>query len=247
MTQSRGRKRFGILVPFTNTNLEPDMVLLRPDGVSLHFARMGGYDQNEIPDADQMHGLGAADLSEPLHLLQGVRPDVILYGCTSATLTHGFDFDRALAERINAQGAAETVTAAGALVNALEFLGAKRIGFASPYVSAINNMAIDFLAETGVETVARSEVGDALDNYGQGELDPQAVYDLGLAADHPEAEVLVLSCTDMRSVETIARLEQAVGKPLISSNQAMMFQAMQLAGIGQPMTGFGQLLERKRL
>ena len=49
MTQSRGRRRFGILVPFTNTNLEPDMVLLRPDGVSLHFARMGGYDQDEIP------------------------------------------------------------------------------------------------------------------------------------------------------------------------------------------------------
>ena len=78
MTQSRGRRRFGILVPFTNTNLEPDMVLLRPDGVSLHFARMGGYDQDEIPDANQMHGLGAADLAEPLFLLQGVRPDVIL-------------------------------------------------------------------------------------------------------------------------------------------------------------------------
>ncbi len=57
----------------------------------------------------------------------------------------------------------------------------------------------------------------------------------------------VLSCTDMRSIETIARLEQAVGKPVISSNQAMMFQAMQLAGIGEPMTGFGQLLERARL
>ena len=247
MTKSRGRRRFGILVPFTNTNLEPDMVLLRPDGVSLHFARMGGYDQDEIPDANQMHGLGAADLAEPLFLLQGVRPDVILYGCTSATLTHGLDFDRALAERIRAGIEARTVTAAGALVHALEFIGVKRIGFASPYVSAINNMAIDFLAEVGVETVARSEVGEALDNYGQGELNPQAVYDLGLAADHTEAEALVLSCTDMRSIETIARLEQAVGKPVISSNQAMMFQAMQLAGIGEPMTGFGQLLERARL
>ena len=48
MTQSRGRARFGVLVPFTNTNLEPDMVLLRPDGVSPHVARMGGYDQDEI-------------------------------------------------------------------------------------------------------------------------------------------------------------------------------------------------------
>ena len=73
------------------------------------------------------------------------------------------------------------------------------------------------------------------------------MYDLGLAADHTEAEALVLSCTDMRSVETITRLEQTVGKPVISSNQAMMFQAMQLTGIGKAMTGFGQLLDRDRL
>ena len=104
-------------------------------------------------------------------------------------------------------------------------------------------MAIAFLAETGVETVARSEVEEALDNYGQGELDPDAVFDLGLAADHPEAQALVLSCTDMRSVEIIARLEEATGKPVVTSNQAMMFQAMQLAGIGEGLAGYGRLLE----
>ncbi len=247
MIHSRGRARFGILVPFTNTNLEPDMALLCPDGVSMHFARMGGYDQDEIPDADQMHGLGAADLDGPLHLLQGVRPDVILYGCTSATLTHGPAFDRELAERIKAESGAEIVTAAGALVHALQTLGVIRIGFASPYVSAINDMAIGFLAETGIETVARSEVSGELDNYGQGNLDPQAVFDLGLAANQTEAEAIVLSCTDMRSVEIIARLEDAVRKPVISSNQAMVFQAMQLAGISEAIPGFGQLLERERL
>ncbi|TBX29162.1 maleate cis-trans isomerase family protein [Nioella sediminis] len=247
MTQSRGRARFGILVPFTNTNLEPDMSLLRPEGVSLHFARLGGYDQDEVPDADQMRGLGASDLDEPLRLLEGVHPDVILYGCTSATLTHGPAFDRGLAERIKAASGAKTVTAAGALVNALNTLGVERIGFASPYVSAINDMAVGFLADTGIETVMRSEVGDDLDNYGQGNLDPQAVFDLGFAANHPEARAIVLSCTDMRSVEIIARLEQAVDKPVITSNQAMAFQAMQLAGIGEALPGYGQLLERERL
>ncbi len=191
--------------------------------------------------------MGAADLDEPLRLLQGVRPDVILYGCTSATLTHGPAFDRALAERIKADSGAGTVTAAGALVHALQALGVTRIGFASPYVSAINNMATDFLAETGIETVARSEVDGDLDKYGQGELDPQAVFDLGLAADLLKAEAIVLSCTDMRSVEIIARLEKALGKPVITSNQAMMFQALQLAGIGEALPGYGQLLERERL
>ncbi|MFK7880843.1 Asp/Glu racemase [Roseobacter sp.] len=247
MTPSRGRARFGILVPFTNTNLEPDMALLQAQGISMHFSRLGGYDQDEIPDADQMHGLGAAELDEPLRLLLGVRPDVILYGCTSATLTHGPAFDQDLAARIKAESGAETVTAAGALVHALHILGIHRIAFASPYVPAINDMAVGFLEQSGVQTVRRSEVLETLDNYQQGELDPQAVFNLGVAADHRQADAIVLSCTDMRSVETIARLEEAVGKPVISSNQAMAFQALQLAGIGDPLPGYGQLLERERL
>jgi len=243
MMHSRGRARFGILVPFTNSNLEPDMTLLRPQGVSLHFARMGGYDQDEIPDVDQMHGLGATDLDEPLRLLQGVQPNVILYGCTSATLTHGPAFDRKMAETIKAESGAETVTAAGALVHALYTLGVERIGLASPYVPAINDMAIDFLAQTGIKTVARSEVKVTLDNYGQGDMDPDVVFALARAADHPDAQALVLSCTDMRSIETISRLEKAVGKPVISSNQAMMFQAMQFAKISEPLQGYGRLLD----
>lgn len=48
MTKSRGRAQFGVLVHFTNTNLEPDLALMRPDGVSLHFARLGGYDQTRF-------------------------------------------------------------------------------------------------------------------------------------------------------------------------------------------------------
>ena len=247
MTISRGRKRFGILVPFTNTNLEPDMALLRPEGVSMHFARMGGYDQNEIPDAKQMHVLGAANLDEPLRLLQGVQPDVILYGCTSATLTHGLSFDRELAERIETENGAHTITAAGALVNALKFLGVSRISFASPYVREINDMAIDFLKEAGFSTVHCSEVSTRLDNYGQGELLPEKVYNLGLKADHKDSQAVILSCTDMRSVEVISKLEEMLDKPVISSNQAMMFQAMRVTGIEDSMPGYGKLLRSSRL
>ena len=73
------------------------------------------------------------------------------------------------------------------------------------------------------------------------------MFDLGRAADHPKAGAIVLSCTDMRSVEIIGRLEEALGKPVITSNQAMMFQALQLAGIGEALPGYGRLLERERL
>ncbi|MEX0345196.1 MAG: hypothetical protein AB3N20_09770 [Rhizobiaceae bacterium] len=243
MSYCRGRTRLGILVPFTNSNLEPDMTLMRPNGVSLHFARLGDYDADEVPDEDQMRGLGSADLDEPLRLLTGIKPDVVIYGCTSATLTHGPAFDRALANTIAELSGASTVTAAGSLVHALKTLDIRRIGFASPYVPAINNMAIDFLAKTGVETVARSEVNETLDNAGQGALTPEAVFELAIKADHPDAEALVLSCTDMRSVEVISSIEEETGKPVISSNQAMMFQALEATAIGDPISGYGRLLE----
>lgn len=229
--ESRSRARIGLLVPYTNTNLEPDMAILVPKGVSVHVARLGGYDAAAIPNAVQMSGLGAAGLDEPLHLIAGARPDVVLYGCTSATLTHGREFDAALAARIRAATGAPAVTAAGALVEALKHLGANRVGFASPYVGAINRAAVTFLAEAGFETVACADIGRDLDNYGQGELTPEEVFDLACRADHPEADAIVLSCTDMRSVEAVERLETALDKPAVCSNQAMVFMALRALGL----------------
>ena len=243
---TRGRARIGILVPFTNTNLEPDMAMMCPQGVSLHFARMGGYDEDEVPDEDQMAGLGAADLDGTLHLLQGVKPDAILYGCTSATLAHGPSFDRDLAQKIKAQSGAQTVTAAGALVHAIRTLGADRIAFASPYVASLNDRAIAFLEDEGIASVSRADVTERLGNEGQGAMQPEAVMALAERADSDAAEAMVLSCTDMRSTEAIAALEDRLGKPVVTSNQAMMFQTLQLLGIADVPPGFGSLFERLR-
>ncbi|WP_299847424.1 Asp/Glu racemase [uncultured Roseovarius sp.] len=241
---NRGTARIGILVPFTNTNLEQDMMMLAPAGASLHFTRIGGYDEDEIPDEDQMEGLGAANIEEPLHLLQGARPDVILYGCTSATLAHGPSFDRELATKIKSHSGVQTVTAAGGLVAALRSLQVSRIGFASPYVAALNDRAIGFLADEGFETVSRAAIGEALGNDEQGALAPDAVFELGRRANSPDAQAIVLSCTDMRSVEVIDQLEQSLGKPVVTSNQAMMFQTLRMLGISDVPSGFGQLFDK---
>ncbi len=243
MIQSRGRARIGVLVPFTNTNLEPDLAMLRPNGISLHFARIGGYDADEIPGADQMAGLGEADIDGPLALLMGARPDVVMYGCTSATLTHGRAFDRKLAERIKGQTGAQTVTAAGALLKALAALEIGKFAFASPYVPQINDQAIAFLATGGHDCVSRADVEGELGNYGQGALSPDAVYDLAMQANSDPAQAIVLSCTDMRSLEVVARLEQDLCKPVVTSNQAMMYQALRALGLKEPIKGFGRLLE----
>ncbi|MEX0303417.1 MAG: Asp/Glu racemase [Leisingera sp.] len=229
--ETRTRAKIGVLVPFTNTNLEPDMMLMRCPDTTVHFQRMGGYDVDEIPGSDQMAGLGASDISQDLRMISGVRPDVVLYGCTSATLTHGPGFDEQLAQDIKAGSGALSFTAAGALVEAIKALGATKVGFSSPYLGEINEQAMEFLAQNQIATVKCADVGRELGNYGQGELTPDEVFDLACQADHPEAQAIVLSCTDMRSVEAVDRIEAALGKPVVTSNQAMMFAVMRALGL----------------
>jgi len=241
--ETRTRAKIGVLVPFTNTNLEADMMLMRCPGTTVHFQRMGGYDVDEIPGSDQMAGLGASDISHDLKMIAGVRPDVVLYGCTSATLTHGPSFDAQLARDIKAASGAHSFTAAAALVAAIKTIGAKKVGFSSPYLGEINTQAMAFLAQNQIETVKCADIGRELGNYGQGELTPDEVFDLACAADHPEAEVIVLSCTDMRAVEVIEDIEKALDKPVVTSNQAMMFAVLQVLQLPRQKNLCGRLFD----
>ncbi len=240
---SRSGAKIGVLVPFTNVNLEPDMQLLCPEGCTMHFERMGGYDADEIPGAGQMSGLGSSNLDNTLRLISGVRPGAVLYGCTSATLTHGVEFDRTLADNIATSCGSISITAAGALVNALRALSVTRIGFSSPYVGDVNRLAIDFLATENIKTVSSYEIKRELDNYGQGELTPEEVLVLATQVDQDNVDAIVLSCTDMRAVEAISDIELATGKPVVTSNQAMIFELCQKLGLAKPAYAAGRLFD----
>lgn len=221
------------------------MALLCPSGVTLHFSRMGGYDLDQIPDENQMAGMGDSDLSGPLKLLAGAKPDVILYGCTSATLTHGPAFDRNLSQRIKRDYAIPAVTAAGALVLALKSMGIKQIAFASPYVENINKTAIAFLQDSGFDVVSTAGIDDELDNYGQGSLTPEKICEMARQADHQAAHAIVLSCTDMRAVETVAQLESELNKPVITSNQAMLFASLPYINVSPAEIDCGALFRQE--
>ena len=189
-----------------------------------------------------MAGLGTSDLSETLRLISGIRPAAILYGCTSATLTHGVKFDQELAEQIKVSSGAVSITAASSLVAAMKALHVTKIGFASPYLGEVNDQAVQFFASEGITTVHRADIGKALGNYGQGELKPEEITKLALRADGPDVQAIVLSCTDMRAVETIGAVEAQTGKPVITSNQAMVFQLCKALGLRFPARPWGTLL-----
>lgn len=227
---SRGRGRIGVVVPVSNGNLEPDLVMMRPAGLSLHFARAGGYDLDQVPDSAQMRKFAEASLDAVVDSLAAARVDVLLYGCTSATLAHGPGFDRDFRRRIEARAAVPAVTAAGALVEALTALSVTRIGFASPYTRALAGEAAAFLEACGFQVLSQAHVASDLGNYGQSDMTPEEAYRLGLEADRPEAEAVVLSCTDLRAAEAIEALEDALGKPVVASNQALIYCALARLG-----------------
>ena len=242
-TDARAGMKIGVLVPYTNVNLEPDMAMMRPPGCTMHFERLGDYDIDEIPGSDQMARLGRSDISETLRLISGIRPAAILYGCTSATLTHGTAFDRDLARKIKTGSGAISITAAGALVRAIKALGATRIGFSSPYLGEINDQAEAFLADEGIATTARADIGRALGHYGQGELSPAEVFELAVRVATPQTQAIVLSCTDLRAAEAVDDIEAATGLPVVTSTQAMIFALCQDLGLSRPAGAPGRLFD----
>ncbi|MCP3690136.1 MAG: Asp/Glu racemase, partial [Gammaproteobacteria bacterium] len=213
----RFKFRIGVLVPFTNTNLEPDLELMRPADVCFHYSRIGGYNLQEVPDEGAMAAMGAADIADVSGLVAATQPDLVLYGCTSATLTHGLEFDQKLAAEIASITGSKTITAAGSLVTALRATAVKNVGFASPYVGEINRKATQFLKTAGFRVVNCASIKGNLNSYEQGELSPEEIFKLALRADHKDAEAIVLACTDLRAIEVVPQIEAELGKIVIST------------------------------
>ena len=228
---SRGRARLGIVVPVSNTNLEPDMMLLAPRGVSLHFARAGGYDVDRIPDEKQMRQYSDTPVDDVIASLGHCRADLIVYGCTSATLAQGPAYDRAFRANIERLAGVPAVTAASALVQVLQALEIESFAFTSPYVASLNDLAIDFIEASGMRCVYRVDAPEPLGNEAVGDTRPDEIIEIALRADHPAAQALVISCTDYRATEAIDELETRLDKPVITSNQASLLVALRRLGI----------------
>ena len=247
--RTRGRARIGVVVPFSNTNLEPDMAMLCPPGVSVHVARAGGYDLEAIPDEHQMRRYSDAPFEEAVDCLLGCRPDIVLYGCTSATLAQGPEFDAGFRRRIEEHAAVPAVTAACAVIEALQDLDVERFAFSSPYVPSLNDLAVSFIEAFGFRCVGRADAGAPLGNDEVAALTPEDVMALAGEADCAPAEAIVLSCTDMRAAEAVPAIEASRDKPVVTSNQAMMHAALKRLGISPDESGLRRhrLAERGRV
>ncbi len=229
--QTRGRARIGVVVPVSNTNLEPDLAMLGPQGVSLHVVRSGGYDVDAIPDEKQMQQYSDSAADETVRDLRYCKSEAILYGCTSATLAQGPAYDTQFRQRIQDVTGVPAITAASALTETITGLGISRFAFTSPYVAKLNDLAIGFIESFGPRCVGRADTPEPWSNDAVTEAIPETVIAMAEQADCDEAEAIVISCTDFRAVEAVPEIERRLGKPVVTSNQAMMVWAVRTLGL----------------
>ena len=208
-------RRFGVIAPSVNTVLEPELYGLSVPQASFHFARVGFERGSDEAVLRRM----AKDAPEAAMLLVGVRPELIMYACTSGSIVGGPGYDLEISSAITRRTGLTASTTATAVVEALRAVGARRIGVATPYLAWVTQAEVDFLRAAGFETVATASLG-LIDGHAMAALDPEEVRRLARSVDRPEADAVFLSCTDLPTLDVVPQLEAELGKPIISSNLA---------------------------
>jgi len=238
------RARLGFLVPPGNPTVEPEMMQLAPTGVSLHFSRlvaegpMGTHEGQEERNRSYLDHIG-----QSTDLLAMVKPDVIVLAHTASSYTLSPEAETALLTDLSNRSQSQFVTAAGAVKRALTSLGVKRVALATPYAEVISEQGKRHLSQHGFQVVGYRRLENVHNIY---EETAERAYRLARDADTPDAQAVFVSGTGLPTLSVLAMLEADLGKPVISSATAMMWLALQLAGIGELITGYGCLLSRER-
>lgn len=208
-----------------------------PEGVSLHTTRLKLAGSGR----DQLLAM-AEKVEEGAGLLVDAGVDLIAFHCTAVS-TFDPTMEEKLKERISSTSKKPATATSEALVAAFRTLGARRIVLISPYHRDINKREVAFFAYHDI-TVLRDIGLDLAGAAAYARLEPGDWYRLAVANQHAEADAYFLSCTTIRSTPIISALERDLGKPVVTSNQALAWHALRIGGVRDPMPGFGELFTR---
>jgi len=236
------RARIGFLVPPGNPTVEPEMIELAPDGVSVHFTRMSasGAAGTHAGQAERNRAQ-VASLDEATRLMAMVSPRVIVMAHTATSYMLGREAEEALVHRLESQSGTRFVTAFGCVVEALQALGVRRVAYATPYDAELTERGRQHLTLHGFDVVGMARLEGVRNIY---EETAARAYAVGRQADRPEAEAVFLSGTGMPTVAILQALEDDLGKAVISANAAMMWNALRIANVSSRRPGYGRLFDR---
>jgi len=235
------RARLGLIVPSSNTTNEPEVVSRLPDGMDLYTSRM----HLEDVEAGALESM-ADDVQRCSELLATADVDVVMYGCTTGSLVKGAGYDTQLEDRIESATGVPAVATAASVKRALDALGIERLAIATPYEAELNRREREFLESQGYE-VARIDGLEILKNTEIGTQQPETAYRQAtdvLADIDEQPDGIFLSCTNYRTFEIIERLERDTGIPVVTSNQATLWDAFSELGVSTAEVELGTLFEQ---
>lgn len=230
------RAKLGFVVLAMEQTVEEDVFRLAPPGVGVHFNRvqMANEVTVETLEATANKLADAAAL-----LLPDGDLDVICFACTSASVVIGED--RVIEELVNGAPEARATTLITSVLNALRTLKVQRIVVATPYLDEINAIEARYLENQGFRVLDIQGLNIEKD-ADMVRVVPEFIKEFAKSIDRPDAEAIFVSCGALRTLDIVEALELEIGKPVVASNQAMIWETLRLSGIDDKIEGYGRLL-----
>lgn len=233
------RARLGLLVPSANTTNEPEFHNWLPGGVSLHTARM------YVEDASAEEGKRLREeIARCGNLLQTANVDVAIFGCTAGSFANEPGYEEEIENELSEVTDCPAVATSASIRRAFDHLDIESLSLLTPYTEDLTHKEMEFLAEYGIDVNASRGLGyETIAEIG--DQHPQQAYREGKQVDQAESDGLFISCTNYRTFEIIPRLEADLGKPVVTSNQATLWDALRTASIDTTEMNLGQLVEKQ--
>jgi maleate isomerase len=234
------RARLGFLLPPGNPTIEPEMIALAPQGVSVHFHRMFARGSTgSLEGQDERNRMMIDGLDSSTELLAMVNPDVIVVAHTATSYTLGPQGEADLLARLEKSTGKRVITAFGSVLQAFHRLNIQKIALGTPYSRETTMQGRAHLEAHGLQVVNFTNLPGVINIYDE---TAERAYGLARMVDREDAEAVFLSGTGLPTLPVLELLEQDLQKPVISSASAMMWHALRLSGVRQPIAGYGRLL-----
>jgi len=231
------RWRVGLIVLATDLTSERDFARLCPDeGLAIYANRIGFANPT---DKKNLLAMGPLLTEAARVILPGETLDAIAYSCTAASALIG---DSAVRQAIQAaKPEVPVVTPTTAAFRAFETLQVRKISLLTPYTDAVTDALANYFEVGGVEILNATCFGLS-DDREIARIRPDSILAAACTAWHADADALFISCTALRAVAAVEEIEDRLGIPVVTSNQAMFWQTIREAGCDSPVSNCGRLL-----
>ena len=222
---SQERFRVGLMVPSSNTVMEPDFHRQLDDTCIISTDRMYLVDVT----AEAEEAMIAEELPRSARALESTDPQLLVFGCTSAGSLGGLQHDREIARRVRQQTGVDTVTVLGSVLQQLALRSPSRVAVFTPYNEDLNGRVARSIAEAGYEIVKTAGMG-IVANREIGNVSPASIVTFVTAQmAGVKADAVFLSCTNWQAVDAMTAVEERLGVPIVTSNHATIETVRQRA------------------